>query len=99
MAKRKIIWSHRANIKVFEILDFYSTRNKSKTYPAKLYKRFNKELSILDKHPELGIRTEFESVRGLIVEDFILFYEITSENIYIHSIWDCRQNPMDFRIK
>lgn len=99
MAKRKIVWSHKATIKVFEILDFYSNRNKSKAYSAKLYKRYIKELSMLDKHPELGIYTEFESIRGLIVEDFILFYEITIETIYIHSVWDCRQNPKDFRIK
>lgn len=99
MAKRKIIWSQIANIKVFAILNFYSKRNKSNTYSTKLYKKFINELSLLDKHPELGIKTEFDSIRGLIVEDFILFYEITPENIYVHTIWDCRQNPNDFKIK
>ncbi|MDA3953571.1 MAG: type II toxin-antitoxin system RelE/ParE family toxin [Bacteroidales bacterium] len=99
MVKRKIVWSHRANIKLFEILDFYAERNKSNAYSKKLYKKFKKELSLLIKQPEIGTKTDMESVRGLIVEEFILFYEFTSEMIIVHSVWDCRQNPDDFRIK
>lgn len=99
MAKRKIIWSHRAEIKLFKILEFYTERNKSRTYSAKLYQRLNKELKILLKQPDLGLNTEIESVRGLIVDDFILFYECDNEKIIVHSIWDSRQNPDYLRIK
>jgi plasmid stabilization system protein ParE len=99
MVKRKIVWSHRANIKLFGILEFYAERNKSRTYSIKLYKKFKKELSILVKHPEIGIKTELEFVRGLIVEDFILFYEVTSELIIVHTVWDCRQNPEDLILR
>ncbi len=99
MAKRKIIWSHKANIKLFEILDFYTKRNKSPKFSTKLYTRFKKELSLIESHPEIGINTDFESIRGLIVEDFILFYEVTSTNIIVHTVWDCRQNPKGLKIK
>jgi len=99
MAKRKIIWSHRAEIKLFKILEFYAERNKSRAYSAKLYQRLNKELKILLKQPNVGLNTEIESVRGLIVDDYILFYEYDNEKIIVHSIWDCRQNPDDLRIK
>jgi len=99
MGKRKIIWSNKANRKLFEILEFYAQRNKSKTYSIKLYQRFKKELSILIKQPEIGIKTEIESVHGLIVDDYILFYEFDSEKIIIHTLWDCRQNPTNLRIK
>ncbi|NOU19941.1 MAG: type II toxin-antitoxin system RelE/ParE family toxin [Bacteroidales bacterium] len=99
MAKRKIIWSHRAEIKLFKILEFYAERNKSKIYSAKLYQRLNKELKVLLKHPDIGLNTEIESVRGLIVDDYILFYEFDNEIITVHSIWDCRQNHEDLRIK
>ncbi len=58
MAKRKIVWSHRAGIKLLMILEFYSERNKSKTYSKKLYTKFNKELSLLVNQPEIGIKTE-----------------------------------------
>ena len=70
MAKRKIVWSHKANIKLFKILDYYSERNKSTTYSKKLYKKFKKELSILLKQPEIGINTDLESVRGLILSQY-----------------------------
>ena len=99
MAGRKIVWSQRARIKLLMILEFYTERNKSKTYSKKLYTKFNKELSLLLKQPEIGIKTELDSVRGLIVEEFILFYEVTDEMIIIHTLWDSRQNPADLRIK
>jgi len=65
MVKRKIVWSHRARIKLYEILKFYYDRNQSNSYSNKLYKRFTKELKLLKKHPDLGINTEIENVRGL----------------------------------
>jgi len=99
MVKRKIVWSNRAKIKLFEILEFYNERNKSTTYSKKLYKKFTKELLLLKKQPEIGIKTDLDNVRGLIVEDFILFYEIYPEMIVVHTVWDCRQNPESLKIK
>jgi len=99
MAKRKIVWSHRARIKLYEILKYFADRNKSKTYSEKLYRKFNKELRLLHKQPDLGIKTEIDSVRGLIIGDYIIFYENTVYNIIVHSIWDSRQNPEDLNIK
>ena len=60
MGKRVIIWSHTAHIKLFEILDFYAKRNKSKSFSKKLYKKITKESSLLIKQPEIGITTVFE---------------------------------------
>ncbi|MCL4856393.1 MAG: type II toxin-antitoxin system RelE/ParE family toxin [Flavobacteriales bacterium] len=99
MVKRKIVWSHRAKIKLFQLLDFYAKRNKSVTYSKKLFKKFNKELAALLKQPEIGIKTTIDGVRGLIVDEFILFYEITTDKIIVHTVWDCRQNPNDLIIK
>jgi len=99
MAKRKIIWSNRAKIKLIKILEYYVERNKSKDYSIKLYQRINKELNILPKQPNIGIKTDIESVRGLIIDDYIIFYEYDNETITVHTIWDCRQNPDDLRIK
>jgi plasmid stabilization system protein ParE len=93
MAKRKIVWSHSANIKLFQILDFYAQRNGNRTYSIKLYKKFVKELKLLKKHPEIGVLTDLDSVRGLVVDEFILFYEITEFTIIVLTVWDCRQNP------
>jgi len=99
MAKRKIIWSHRAKIKRYEILKFYLERNKSNTFSRKLNNRINKELKLLHKFPDLGIKTNIEGVRGLIIDNYILFYEISDKLIIVHYIWDSRQDPEHLKIK
>lgn len=99
MVKRKIIWSNRARIKLFKILEYYAERNKSRTYSEKLYKKFSKELTTLKSLPEIGIKTDLKGVRGLIVEEYILYYEIHPDMIVVHTVWDCRQNPDTLYIK
>jgi plasmid stabilization system protein ParE len=99
MGKRRIIWSDNANKKLFEILEYYAQRNKSKRYSIKLYNRIRNELLLLAKQPEIGIKTEIEDVRGLIVDDYVLFYEFDRNTIIVHTLWDCRQNPEDLKIK
>jgi toxin YoeB len=93
MAKRKIVWSNRAKKRLYGILEFYIERNKSKSYSIKLYKLLNKEVKLLLKYPELGLKTTEPSVRGLILDDYIIYYEVTDDKIIIHTIWDCRQDP------
>jgi plasmid stabilization system protein ParE len=99
MAKRKIVWSNRAKIRLYAILDFYIKRNKSKVYSIKLQKLISKEVNLLLKQPDLGLKTSEETTRGLIIQDYIVYYEITDDKIIIHTIWDCRQNPDDKIIK
>lgn len=99
MAKRKIVWSHKAKIKLTEILEYYYQRNKSKDYSRKLYRELQKSIKLLIKQPNLGLKTDVESVRAFIVGEYIIFYEYTKNEIVIHSFWDCRQNPKDLIIK
>jgi len=93
MAKRKIVWSNRAKKRLSGILEFYIERNKSKSYSIKLYKLLNKEVKLLLKYPDLGLKTSEESVRGLIIDTYIIYYEVTEDKIIIHTIWGCRQDP------
>jgi plasmid stabilization system protein ParE len=99
MAHRTIVWSHKAKIKRYEILKYYIDRNKSKTYSVKLNERINKEIRLLVDFPNKGVKTELENIRCLIIEHFIIFYEITEKQIIIHHIWDTRQNPDILKIK
>ncbi|TCD10797.1 type II toxin-antitoxin system RelE/ParE family toxin [Pedobacter frigidisoli] len=92
MAK-KIIWSHKARIKLYAILEFYAQRNGNKKYSAILYKRFNKDIRLLIKNPHLGIQSSKANIRGLIVLDYIIFYESEDFRIIIHAIWPTNQNP------
>jgi len=99
MAKREIVWSFRARKRLYGILDFYIERNKSKTYSNKLQKLISKEVNLLLKHPDLGLKTTEDTTRGLIIENYIVYYEISEDKIIIHTIWDSRQNPDNKIIK
>ena len=99
MAKRKIVWSNRAKIRLYAILDFYIVRNKSKVYSIKLQKLISKEVNLLLKQPDLGLKTSEDTTRGLIIENYIVYYEISGDKIIIHTIWDSRQNPDNKIIK
>ena len=99
MAKRKIVWSNRSRIRLYAILDFYIVRNKSIVYSIKLQKLISKEVNLLLKQPDLGLKTSEDSTRGLIIENYIVYYEITDDKIIIHTIWDNRQNPDNKIIK
>ena len=99
MAKGRIIWSLKARIKLTQILEFYNDRNHSNTFSAKLYKELQKSIKLLFKQPSLGIKTNEKSIRALIVWDYIIFYETSKNDIIIHALWDCRQNPEDLSIK
>ncbi len=99
MVKGKIIWSHKARTKLYEIMEFYAERNGNAVYSTKLYRLFTKNTKLLLKHPELGVKTTVEGVRGLIVKDYIVFYEFINEDLVIHTLWPCKQNPDELVIK
>jgi|SRR5690606_30726630 len=99
MAKKKIVWSHKARMKLYEIMEFYTNRNRTPTYSAKLYRLFVRNIKLLLKHPELGIKTSVDGVRGLIVSEYIIFYEFIDDGIVIHTLWPTKQNPNDLVIK
>lgn len=93
MAKREIVWAKNSEIQLQVILEFYRNRNKSNVYSLKLYNKFVSELSKTSYKPEIGIKTRLDKIRGLIIDDYILFYEILPEKIVVLKVWDCRQNP------
>lgn len=51
MARQRIIWSPRAKLDLFEILDFYYKRNGSKTYSVRLNFDFQKATKMIAKYP------------------------------------------------
>ena len=98
MVTRKIVWSPRSKIRLYEILDFFNHRNKSSIYSQKLYKTFKEEVSILKLQPEIGVKTNFENIRGLIIGNYVIFYEIKEKQINVLTVWDSRENPEDLKI-
>jgi len=98
VAKRKIIWSSRAKLDLSEILEFYWKRNGTVAYSKKLNLKIRKAVKLLEKHSEIGIHTDLQNVRSLIVGDFSIFYEIQSATIEIITIWANQQDPENLEI-
>ncbi|MDP3357916.1 MAG: type II toxin-antitoxin system RelE/ParE family toxin [Lutibacter sp.] len=93
MANKEVVWTRNSEIQLQEILEFFAARNKSSRYSLKLYKKFKSELNRVAQNPEIGIKTKLALIKGLIVGDYILFYEIFEDKIMVLKVWDCRQNP------
>lgn len=93
MAKRRIVWTSTAQLQLKVIFEYFNFRNKSKLYSLKLNTLIQNELQILLQQPTIGKKTNLINVRGLLVENYYIFYEINETHIIILSIWDTRQNP------
>jgi len=96
MAK-KIVWSAKAQINRKEILEYWLERNRSNMYSIQLDQLFREAVQIISQYPAIGRPTEFENVRGKLVRDYYIFYQVQEDELHILSIWDSRQNPDELR--
>lgn len=69
MAKYKIEWSAEARLDLLDIMEYYYQRNGNTDYCKKLNSKFKKSLQIAAKNPLLGLQTDIDSVRAIIVGD------------------------------
>lgn len=97
MAERIIVWPSQAKIDLKNLYEFYNYRNKSKTYSLKLHRKIQNEIKRLDKQPEIGKKTNKIGVRGLLIDNHYLFYEIFQEHIVVFSRMGKQTKP--FKIK
>ncbi len=93
MAKREVVWTDSSQIQLHKILTYFTDRNRSNHYSKKLYKAFKNQLAKAAINPEIGIKTKVQNIRGLIIRDYILFYELSENKLMVLKVWDSRQNP------
>ncbi len=93
----KIIWSEKAQLDRYKILQFWIDKNKSNLYAVKLNEIFNERIELLAFYPNLGKKTDLRYIRALIVRNYFIFYKIIDKVIVIVSIFDTRQNPRKIR--
>jgi len=98
MAKRKIRWSTEAKSDWLSILGFYNERNGSSAYSFKLNNRINHSLRLIAKYPNIGLATDYDSVRCLITSDYQIIYEVFDQLILVIMVWDSKRNPEDKKI-
>ena len=93
MVARRIVWTSSAKLQLKSIFEYFNFRNKSKLYSLKLNTLIQTELKILLEQPNIGKKTDTINIRGLLIENYSVFYEINETHIIILSVWDTRQNP------
>ena len=93
MVTRRIVWSTSAKLVLKTIFEYFNFKNKSKIYSLKLNTLIQTELKKLLHQPNIGKKTDFINVRGLLIENYYIFYEINETHIIILSVWDTRQDP------
>ena len=99
MAKRKIIWTQKADEERKQILAYWIVRNQSKTYSLKLNKLIKDTLQITAHYPDTGRKTNIINVRIKIIRDYVLFYEVNITSLVVLAIWDERRNDKILFIK
>ena len=95
MAKYKIEWTIEARLDLIDIVEFYINRNSSNSYSKKLNSKINRSLKLITNNPQIGLKSQIESVRVLITGEYQIVYEISDPSILIVMIWDCRRDPGD----
>lgn len=93
-----IIWTSRAQNDRRKILEFWVEHNKTKSYSQKLDALFKEATQLIKAHPQIGQPTDIKNIRVKIIRDYLMFYELIDESIYILTIWDSRRNPQSFRL-
>ena len=93
MVEKSIIWSERAISEFKKILEFYNERNGNTNYSFKILNRTEKLLDTLKHNEFIGRLTKNKKTRVIVINVYLLFYEVEKEQIEILSFWDNRQNP------
>ena len=97
MAK-EIRWSVRADQDRIEIFKYWNKRNKSVSYSIKLNKLFIASLEKLANQPGLGREVDYPYLRKIVVTNYLIYYEISSDYIKVLTIWDSRRDPQKFKL-
>ena len=95
MAKKQVIWTETSVVELENILQYYIDRNGSINYSAWLLNELEKRIEIISIYPKIGRETDSSKLRISPFNDYGIIYKETADSIFIESIWDFRQNPIN----
>lgn len=93
MGKRKIIWSTGSSLDMFEIMDYYANRNKSKEYSLRLYSEIQLMLKTLDFSVTLPQKTSDSKLFYFTHNHIFIGFEIQDNTVIVQLVIDDRRNP------
>ena len=94
MAAISVNWSERATDELYETLDYYTARNKSKVYSTKLHKEIQTVLKNLDFSIALPQNTSKPNIFYFTHKHISVFFSYQLNTIFVKSVSDDRRNPL-----
>lgn len=94
---KKIIWTEKGLSDFEDTLQYFIIRNKSDIYSVKLVDVIIKSTQDIQSNNSIGKVFRNTKYRFVVVDNYKLFYEITSKNIIVHYLFDTRRNPKSIR--
>lgn len=96
---REVVWTLKAKNDLYDILQYWINRNKSKTFSIKLNNLIEEQLNIVAKFPEIGRKTDIKDVRVKVIHKYLLYYEILDDALFVLTIRHTRQNQKDLKLR
>lgn len=93
MAKLKLFWTETAVRQRNYVFEYWNERNKSLQYSKDLRGKISERISLLKFHPNMGRKTDMNSVRMLSIGHYSILYRFDETQIIVVGFWDNRQNP------
>lgn len=86
----RIVWTAMANRMLDGVGEYIAKDNPQAA--TKLLKQIRKSVNLLQTHPFMGRRTEFEGVRELVVHpNYLVSYRVGNDSVQILQVWHVAQ--------
>ena len=99
MVAKEIVWSDLAKLQFKTVLEFYYFRNENSNYSLKLVDDVEDLLKTLSKSEFIGRLTSNKVTRVIVMNVYLIAYEINDNQIEIVSFWDNRQDSSNKKVK
>jgi plasmid stabilization system protein ParE len=93
MAKSRVNWTRKAHSELYETLDYYANRNKSRIYSSKLHNEIKQKLKSLDFSVALPQKTSKSNIFYFTHKHISIFFSIHNNALFVKSVWDERRDP------
>jgi len=88
----QIVCTVKAKDDLAAILEYWNNRNKSKSFSIKLTSLIFEQLNLLKEFPLIGRKTDIKNVSVKVIHNYLLYYEIVENTLYILTIQHQKQD-------
>lgn len=90
--KLTVIWTRTAENQLFNILEYWTNRNKSSKFSKQIFNKISDRIELLANNPLASKVTEIENVRLVFVNRFSLVFQMEGQYLKILALWDQSQD-------